>query len=171
MKRLVLLGSGGFAKTIADLVAQENSFEEVIFLDDNPTAKNTLGTCADYVKFNNPQTAMYPAFGNNELRLKWLDILQREGITVPSFIHSTAYVSPTAKLGPAIVVLPKAVINTNCQVARGCIINCAAVLDHDCVLDEGVHLCIGALIKAENRLPARLKIEAGQVILNRTYPL
>ncbi len=171
MKRLVLLGAGGFAKTLADLVTQIQSYDEIVFLDDNPEAKNTRGTCADYVKFKNEQTDMYPAFGNNEVRLKWLETLKQENITVPSFIHPTAYISPTAQLGPATVVLPKAVINTNCRLERGCIVNCGAVLDHDCILEEGVHLCIGSLVKAENHLPAKLKVEAGQVVLNRTYPL
>ncbi len=171
MKRLVLLGAGGYAKTLADVVSQMHSYDEVIFLDDNPSAKNTRGVCADYIKFKSADTAMYPAFGNNEVRLKWLDILTQANIPLAGFIHPTAYVSPTAQLGPATVVLPKAVINTNCRLERGCIVNCAAVLDHDCILEEGVHLCIGALVKAENRLPAKLKVEAGQVILNRTYPL
>ena len=171
MKRLVLLGAGGFAKTLADMVAQTRAYNEVIFLDDNPSAQNARGVCADYVKFKSADTDMYPAFGNNETRLKWLDILARENIPVASFIHPTAYVSPTAKLGPATVVLPRAVVNTNCRLERGCIVNCAAVLDHDCVLEEGVHLCIGALVKAGNRLPAKLKVEAGEVILNRAYPL
>ena len=171
MKRLILLGAGGFTKTIADMATQAGTYDEILFLDDNPAAKNTNGVCADYVKFKGEETFMYPAFGNNEVRLKWINILEKEGILIPSFIHPTAYVSPKAKLGPATVVLPKAVINTNCRLERGCIINCSAVLDHDCILQEGVHLCIGALVKAENHLPAKLKVEAGQVIANRTYPL
>lgn len=171
MKRLVLLGAGGFAKTLADMATQACLYEEIIFLDDNPAAKNTRGTCADFIKFKNEQTHMYPAFGNNEVRLKWLDIFEKENIPVPCFIHATAYVSPTATLGSGTVVLPNAVVNTNCRLERGCIVNCSAVLDHDCVLEEGVHLCIGALVKAENHLPAKLKVEAGEVILNRTYPL
>jgi UDP-N-acetylbacillosamine N-acetyltransferase len=171
MKKLVLIGAGGFAKTIADLAFQNRKYSEILFLDDNCKDSYVQGLCSDYLKFNDENTEMYPAFGNNEMRLKWLDILEKAGIVVPSFIHLTAYVSPTAKLGKANVVLPKAVINTNCRIERGCIINCGAVLDHDCILEEGVHLCIGALVKAENHLPSRLKIEAGQVIVNRQYPL
>lgn len=171
MKRLVLLGAGGFAKTIADLAFQSEVYSKIIFLDDNVQAKNTAGVCADFVKFKDTDTEMYPAFGNNEVRLKWLDILTEKNISVPSFIHPTAYVSPTAKLGMATVILPKAVVNTNCHLERGCIINCGAVLDHDCILEEGAHICIGALVKAENHLPAKIKVEAGQVISNRTYSL
>jgi len=169
MMRLVILGAGGLAKTLADVATQANTYQEIIFLDDNPNAKNIKGTCADFIKFKDENTAMFPAFGNNEVRLKWLDILLNAGVNVPSFIHPSAYVSPTAKLGLATVVLPKAVINTNCRLERGCIMNCASVLDHDCILEEGIHLSVGAIVKAENHLPAKMKVEAGEIILNRTY--
>lgn len=170
MKRLVLLGAGGYGQTLADLVAQTHTYEEVIFLDDNAAAQNTRGTCADYVNFKDKGTAFYPAFGNNTVRMKWLKQFEAEGLTVPNFIHPTAYVSPTAKLGIGVVVLPLAVVNTNCCIKNGCIINCGAIVDHDCILEPGVHVCAGAVIKAENRLPAELKVEAGEVILNRIYP-
>ena len=49
------------------------------------------------------------------------------------------------------------------------LINC--VIDHGCVIERGVHVCLGALVKAENRIPALMKVEAGQVIENRTYKL
>lgn len=169
MTRLVILGAGGLAKTLADIATQAKTYQEIIFLDDSPNAKNAKGTCADFVKFKDGNTVMFPAFGNNEIRLKWLDILLNAGVNVPSFIHPSAYVSPTAKLGLATVVLPKAVINTNCRLERGCIMNCASVLDHDCILEEGIHLSVGAIVKAENHLPAKMKVEAGEVIFNRTY--
>ena len=169
MKRLVLLGAGGLARTLADLVTQTKEYSEIIFLDDNPAAENIKGTCADYIRFKDENTFMFPAFGNNEIRLKWFDILTRAGVQIPSFIHPSAYVSATSKLGIGTVVLPKAVINTNCCLGRGCIINCAAVLDHDCILGEGTHLSVGAIVKAENHLPAKMKVEAGEVIFNRTY--
>ena len=170
MKRLVLLGAGGYAQTLADLVTQTRAYEKILFLDDNPTAQNACGVCADYVKFNDKNTAFYPAFGNNEVRLKWLRQFVADGLFVPSFIHPTAYISPTAKLAIGVTVLPLAVINTNCHIKSGCIVNCGAIVDHDCVLEEGVHVCAGAVIKAENYLPAGLKVEAGEVILNRVYP-
>ena len=68
-------------------------------------------------------------------------------------------------------MLPFAVINTDCHVKEGCIINCNCVIDHGCVIERGVHVCLGALVKAENRIPALMKVEAGQVIENRTYKL
>ena len=86
-------------------------------------------------------------------------------------MHSTAYVSPTASVEKGVVVLPKAVINTDVTVKRGCIINLGAIVDHGCVIEQGCHICLGAIVKGENRIAALSKIEAGEVVQLRQYPV
>ena len=150
---------------------QTQQFDSICFLDDQAQNAAVLGKCADFDKFADGNTDFYPAFGNNEGRLQWLRRLQDAGCSVPVIVHPDAYVSPTACLSQGVVILPKAVVNTGCQIGEGCIVNCGAIVDHDCILEPGVHICLGAIIKAENRIPQKMKIEAGQIILNRTYPL
>ena len=169
--RLIILGAGGYGRTVADVAAQAERFSEISFLDDNSTVSDAIGKCAEFARFCDGQTAFYPAFGNNEGRLKWLYRLQEAGCAIPTIIHPTAYVSPTAQVEPGAVILPRAVVNTNCVVKAGCIVNCGAIVDHGCVLEEGVHICVGAIVKAENRIPRCMKIEAGEVVQNRAYPL
>lgn len=163
-KRIIILGAGGFAKTLADILQQDNTNTEIKFLDDTKTGENILGKCNEFINFKNENTDMFPAFGNNEVRKKWFEKLQQEKINIPSIIHNSAYISPTVKMETGVAVLPKAVINTNTTVKQGCIVNCGAVIDHDCVLEKFVHICIGAMIKAENQIPAGTKIEAGQIV-------
>ena len=170
MKKLLILGAGGFGKTIADVAAQLG-YEKIAFLDDRRTGADILGTCADFPMFADGSTQMYPAFGNNETRMRWLKVLCQAGVSVPTLIHPRAFVSPTAKIGSGTVVLPMAVVNTGTTVEEGCIINIGALVDHDCILEAGVHLAPGAIIKAENRILAGSKIESGMVIQNREYPL
>ena len=171
MKKLLILGAGGYGKTAADIARQSGNYDRIGFLDDNAHGPYILGRCEEFRMFSGENVDMYPAFGNNEVRMNWLTQLEEAGIHVPVLVHSTAYVSPTVKLKTGTVVLPKAVVNTDCQVEKGCIVNCGAIVDHDCILEEGVHICPGAIVKAENRIPAGSKIEAGQVIENRTFPL
>ena len=64
-----------------------------------------------------------------------------------------------------------AVVNTDVTLETGCIINIGALVDHDCVIGQGSHLAPGAIVKAENRIPACTKIESGVVIVNREFPL
>ena len=171
MKKLLILGAGGYGETVADLARQAGCYDKIGFLDDGCQGAYILGRCEEFRMFSGENVDMYPAFGNNETRMYWLTQLEEAGIHVPNLVHSTAYVSPTVRLKTGTAVLPKAIINTGCTVEKGCIINCGAIVDHNCVLEEGVHLSVGAIVKAENRIPEKMKVEAGQVIENRQFPL
>ena len=167
--KLVILGAGGYGQTVADVARQLGEYEQILFLDDNsPLA---VGKCEKFHSFVNEAVEFYPAFGNNQGRLSWLDRLEAAGCRIAALVHPTAYVSPTATLAPGTVVLPKAVVNTGCEIQRGCIINCGAIVDHGCIIEAGCHICLGAIVKAENRIPGLMKIEAGEVVENRTFPL
>ena len=171
MKKLLILGAGGYGKTVADLAAQLGCYDKIAFLDDGQTGEYILGKCGEFTAFADGKTEMYPAFGNNTVRMHWLRSLLDAGIRVPTLVHPRAYVSPTAKLETGTVVLPMAVINTGVTVEAGCIINIGALIDHDSVIGEGTHLAPGAIVKAENRIASGMKIESGTVIENRQYPL
>lgn len=172
MKKLLILGAGGYGKTVADIAAQLGCYSKIAFLDDTKVGKaGMLGVCEEFLQFADADTEIYPAFGDNSLRMAWMDKLEEYGIAVPTLVHPAAYVSPTADLGEGVTVLPKAVVNTGAVVERGCIINIGALVDHDVVMEEGSHLAPGAVVKGENRIPAGMKVESGTVIENRQYPL
>ncbi len=171
MKKLLILGAGGYGKTVADVAAQLGSYGAVCFLDDGAQGEHILGRCQDYVNFSPEEYEIYPAFGSNELRRNWLSRLLERGYTVPTLVHPRAYVSPLASLGTGTVVLPMAVVNTGVTVGDGCIVNIGALIDHDCIVEAGVHLCPGVVVKAQNRIPWGSKIESGEVIQARTLPL
>jgi len=171
MKKLLILGAGGYGQTIYDMAQQLGCYEKIGFLDDGRNGANILGGCSEYALFADENTHIYPAFGNNELRIQWLTLLEEERISVPTLVHPSAYVSPTATVCAGTVVLPKAVVNTGLTVGMGCIINIGALIDHDSVIENGVHLAPGAIVKAENRIAALSKIDSGTVIENRQFPL
>lgn len=167
--RLIILGMGGYGRTVADVADQTGRYEEIVFLDDQ--AEQAFDVCDAYRKYVEEDTEMYPAFGNNEARLLWEEKLREQQIPLAKIIHPLAYVSPKATIAEGCVVMPYAIVNTDCEVQKGCIINCGALVDHGCVLEEGVHVAPGAIIKGENRIPACMKIDSGEVVQNRTYPL
>lgn len=171
MRKLLILGAGGYGKTVLDVAQQLGRYDKIGFLDDGRSGPGILGGCGEFLQFADEHTDIYPAFGSNELRLKWIEQLEEEGIPIPTLVHPRAYVSPTAEVGEGSVVLPMAVVNTGVRVGKGCIINIGALIDHDTVIEDGVHLSPGAIVKAENRIPQGCKIGSGEVIENREYPL
>ena len=167
--RLVILGAGGYGQTVADVASQLGRYEEILFLDDN--APKAVGKCKEYIQYIDANTEIYPAFGNNKSRLSWIYRLLETGVVVPTLVHPTAYISPTVTMECGNVVLPKAVVNTSCHLGKGCIINCGALIDHGCVIEDGVHVCLGAIVKGDNRIKQCTKIEAGEIIQARIYPV
>ena len=161
--RLVILGAGGYGRTVAD-VAEQLGYDDIIVLDDAIEGKG-LSTFDQYIS---DTTVFIPAFGNDEFRMTWIDSIIDEGGRLATLIHPSAYVSPKAQIGQGTVILPGAVINTETKISAGCIINIGALIDHGNVIGDGCHICCGAIIKAENIIPPKTKVEAGTVIEART---
>lgn len=162
MKRLLILGAGGFGRVVEE-TAKQLGYEEIAFLDDHVRGKQVLGKLASFSVQREYEEA-YPAFGNNRLRLFWLEELSRARFRIPVLIHPASYVSPSAQLGGGCMVLPKAVIQAGVQAGRGVLFNCGSLTDHDAVIQEGAHLCLGSIVKAGCTVPACCKVEAGEVI-------
>ena len=165
MSRLVILGAGGYGNTVKDIAEQLGY--EVIQLDD----ADTVHPLASFSEYINSCTEFIPAFGNNEFRISWMDKLQDAGALLATLSHPTAYVSPKAKIEKGVVILPHAIVNTDVVIKRGCILNLGCMVDHGCVIEEGVHLCLGCIVKGENRVKAFTKIEAGEIIEARRWPV
>ena len=166
---LLILGAGGHGRVAADVAMQTGNYEKIRFLDDISDAPDVIGTCADYIKYKNKDIEIYPAFGNNENRVKWEHKLLLEGFYLAKIVHPSAYLSPSARIAHGCIVMPKAIVNTNTVVKRGCIINVGAIIDHDCVLEEGCHIAPGAIVKGENHLPECTKVDSGEVITLKQY--
>ena len=162
MKRLVILGSGGYGRTVYD-VAEQLGYS-VTVLDDSDR-EHPLVSFSHYIS---DYTEFIPAFGNNEFRLEWIKRIEEAGGKPATLIHSSAYVSPKAIVSEGCVVLPGAIINAGTRIGKGCIINIGATVDHDVIIEDGVHLCIRCIVKGENRISCCEKIEAGEIIERAT---
>ena len=169
MKKLVILGFGGYGKTIEDIVLSAQLFDEIIFLDDNAENERVAGRCMDFRNYISDETWFYPAFGNNNLRIEWLNMMNGEGAQIATIIHPSAYIGRNTEIGKGCAVLPNAVINTTAVIKQGCIVNFGAIVDHDVTIEKGVHIGLNGVVKAYNRIPPFAKIEAGQVIFNNTF--
>lgn len=162
MKRLVILGSGGYGRTVYD-VAEQLGYS-ITVLDDSDNV-HPLDSFSHYIS---DDTEFIPAFGNNEFRLGWLERIEKAGGKLATLVHPSAYVSPRAHVSEGCVVLPGAIINTGTRIGKGCIINLGATVDHDVIIEDGVHLCIRCIIKGENRISRCEKVEAGEIIERAT---
>lgn len=166
--KLVILGAGGYGHTIKDIAEQSGKYSKIIILDDS-MGEGISGALNDYSEYIGDDSEFYPAFGNNEFRCSWLHKLEEAGAKVATVIHESAYISPTVSIGKGVAVLPRAIVNTGVKVGDACIVNIGAIVDHDTVLEQGVHVAPGAIVKGSNVIPFFTKVESGAVIERGKY--
>lgn len=80
-------------------------------------------------------------------------------------VHPTAYVHPTVRLAQGTVVFARAVIQPGTTIGSHCIINTAASVDHDCRLEDFVHIAPGVNLAGAVVLEQGVFVGIGSAIL------
>lgn len=161
MKSLLILGAGGFGQMVKETAIQLG-YEEIVFLDDAAFGQDVVGKCCDYMAKYGEYKMAVAAFGNNHTRLFWTDKLLEAGYDVPSIVHPSAIVSPSAVLGPGCFIMQRAVVNTHTHVDRAALVNSGAVVDHDSVVCAGAHVGLGSVVKANCTIEQEKDRRCGQ---------
>ena len=81
------------------------------------------------------------------LRWKWIDLLVDSGFVIPTLIHPTATISPSAKIDYGTLIEPKVTIGASAKIGIGCIISSGAVIDRDVIIADGTHIDCGETIR------------------------
>ncbi|MEW8992878.1 PglB [Clostridium sp.] len=163
-RNLIILGAGGHGHVVKEVAEAMGIFHKIDFLDDNANSIEAIGLCSDNEKFVEEYTYAIPGFGNNKLRMEWIEKLEKSKFEIPTLIHPTAYISPSAIVQSGSVIEAKAIVNTNSRVEKGCIISVGSIIDHDATINYGCHVDCGAVIKSYCSIAPLLKINSGQVI-------
>ncbi|MDR1638395.1 MAG: NeuD/PglB/VioB family sugar acetyltransferase [Clostridiales bacterium] len=153
--RLVIFGSGGHAKVVADMA--RSYYEEVIFDTDNSFFLNE-GMIGSYDAF--------VGIGDGKIRAKLIHRLESMGILCPTFIHQGAEVSEGAEIGGGTVIMAGAAVNTSAKIGKGSIVNTGATIDHDCLIGDFCNVAPGAHLAGGVEIGNYTIVGVGASIIN-----
>lgn len=157
-----LIGAGGHAKVIADILIQSGR-PPAAFLDDAPQHNQLLGiTVIKGLELPEPGSAVIVGVGDNATRER---IAQRYG-RFDVAIHPSAIVSRHAEIGPGSVVMAGVVINAGARVGSHCIVNTGAILDHDCLISDFAHIAPGATLGGNVRVGVGSMVGLGANVIH-----
>lgn len=146
MNKLIVIGAGGHGKVIAD-IAMRNGYQRICFVDDNVKGDvmgfPVVGTIADIEALDDGKTDFVIGIGNNAVRK---EIAQSNRVNWVSLIHPSAQIAFNANIEEGTVVMANAVVNVCASIGRHCIINTGAVVEHDNVLQDYVHISPNAAL-------------------------
>ena len=143
--RCVVLGGGGHAKVVIDILQQAAEVEIAGFVD--PVEQPDLCGCRrlgsdDILSelFRSGVRSAFVAIGDNRRRMECIASVKQQGFTLINAISPGAIVSPHATLARGIAVMPGAVVNAGAHIGEGAIVNTNATVDHDCTIGACVHV-------------------------------
>ena len=162
MQKLLIIGAGSFSPEVEEL-AGLLGYTDIAFLDDNPsTAYCTpvIGTTADIASFRSQYDTAIVALGNNNTRMKYHQILKDCGYTIPTLIHQTTYVSPTAEIAPGCIIRAKVVMSRDVKLGEATILNVGTLIDHHVEIGYGCHILMGAVVRNKARVEPLTRVES-----------
>ena len=192
MKRLAIWGASSHAVVVADIVRCQGSYEIVGFLDDVSVDRKNTEFCGAKVLGGAEQLdalhearvdSFIIAIGDCDARLRIASLVEARGFRLVAAVHPRAVIASSASVGDGTVIAAGAVVNPGAVIGKNVIINTAASVDHECVLEDGVHIgpgvhlggkCrigtaawigIGATVKDRINIGARSIVGAGAVVL------
>jgi len=192
-RKLLIWGASGHALVVADIIRLTGEYELVGFLDDvNPVQANTRlcgvpvlegRNCLDKLKRDGLGHVIF-GFGNCAARLRLAEWVRERGFSLATAIHPRATVAADVPVGAGTVVAAGAVVNPGARIGENVIVNTCASVDHECVIDDGVHICpgvhlagratvgraswvgIGTTVVDRVRIGSNVMIGAGAVVVN-----
>ena len=164
--KVILVGAGGHAKVIADIVLKSGD-QLLGFLDDDPT-KNfvlgypVLGRVEEWEKFSK-EAKFLLAIGNNHVREALAEKLKVDWYIA---IHPSAQIGMDVVIGEGSAVMANAVINPGARIGKHCIVNTAAVIEHDNRIEDYVHVSVGAKLGGTVKIGKASWIGIGATVRN-----
>ncbi len=151
MINIAIIGCGGHAKIILDIIDLTNNYLIVGFYDDiqdgfycNYPILGTTDKLGVTNKLDTNIDGYIIAIGNDNIRFKIYNRFPTlNWITI---IHPTAIISKKVKIGEGTVICAGAIIQTEVNIGKQCIINTGCSIDHECNVGDFCSICPNAVL-------------------------
>lgn len=105
------------------------------------------------------------AIGDNCLRKKIYEVLQKNNVQSLNAIHPTAVIDAAAEIASeGVMIAANATINPLATIATGAICNTGCIIEHECMVEEFAHIGPGAVLCGNVKVGAGSFVGANAVI-------
>ncbi len=154
-KPVILLGAGGHAKVLLDILLEQNV--EILGIAEKEGAGCSsdlygvpvIGNDSDVLGYSPDAIALVNGIGSiasTALRQKIYEKYKRQGYRFRQVIHPRAIVSRRVEFCEGVQVMAGAVVNVGTHVGENSIVNTNASIDHDCIVGAHVHIAPGVTL-------------------------
>ncbi|MBN1587215.1 MAG: acetyltransferase [Candidatus Omnitrophica bacterium] len=150
-KRVLVVGAGGHARVILDILEQRNA-EIRGCLDDDPLKEGrpfagtmVLGPTSRMQEMRKaePGLSIIIAIGDNSVRRELFVNAREMGYEFVRAVHPSVVQAPSVKIGVGAMVCAGVVLNPGVEIGNNAIVNTASSVDHDSKVGAHAHICPG----------------------------
>lgn len=172
-KRYLVLGGGGHARVIIDILASYNIPIEAIVAPELGRTQEFKGLKHlrkdDEVRhYNANEVTLVNALGSlpdqYNLREELFKRFKKADYQFLTVVSGAAIISKYAILEEGVQVLPGAVLNA-CNVGENSIVNTGAIVEHDVIIGKHCHIAPGATICGNVTLGNNVHLGAGATVI------
>ena len=177
MENTLIIGSGGHAKVIIDIVEKEGKYNIVGLLNAHPKlgkkilGYDVLGKDTDLPKFAEIHAikGIIIAVGDNFTRSKVVTYAKENCVELSFFsaIHPQTAIAPDVKIGQGTVIMAGVSVNATSSIGDFCILNTNSSLDHDSLMGDFSSLAPGVTVGGECQIGKYSAINIGAILLPR----
>lgn len=152
MEKLIIIGAGGYAKSVLDAIDYYN-YQVKGFVDQYSEEKEHLGypiLAKELEDIEDKEKYFYfIAIGNNERRRKWYNKLRDLNLRLINVVDRSAIISPEAKIGTGCFFGKMSVVNAKAVIHSNCIINTKALVEHGCEVHRHANISTNSVINGD----------------------
>ena len=175
-KDVIVLGSGGHAKVVIDILHQMTDYEIIGVTSTNLKhgdlfqGHEVLGddNVLPLYKKNGINYVVMGIGGyrDNNLRKTLFQQIRNLGFDFVNVIHPLAILSETSKLGKGVTIFPGAIINTEVKIGDNVIIATGASVDHETIIENHVLVSAGVTIGANSIIKEGALLALGSKVIS-----
>ena len=158
---MYLYGASGHGKVIAE-IAEENNLLIEAFIDQNILRKDLLGYKVIH-KIPQANAEIVISIGNNFTRKSIAT--SNPTLRFISLIHPKSIISKRSTVDVGTVVMGGVTINPETKIGKHCIINTNSSIDHDCIIEDFVHVSPNVALAGDVRIGEGTHIGIGANII------
>ena len=170
-KNVIIIGAGGHAKVIADII--EKSGDEIVgFLDDNKELGTTVINNYKIIGDLNNRFTMAVTKKDVEFIIAIGDNRKREEISHSPNLKFYTAIHPSAQIGLDVeiqegtVVMANVCINSSAKIGKHCIINTGSIIEHDNTIEDCVHISPNAALGGTVKIGENTHVGIGSIVKN-----
>lgn len=133
MWTITIIGKGGHAKSVRDVINAEGIYRVSDIVDSNEYSPSSGENCVI-------------AIGDVSVREMLWNLLKNEGVKFPVIVSPRAYLADDVLIKESTIIMHYAIVNTGSRIGLNCIINTMACVEHDCIIGKHCHLASGVIL-------------------------